>query len=184
MTHPTQSHLDDSTQISDGSEGSPDAESLGDLELDDMLDTLVRQTRRGITIKHPESYGYVKQILTQYLNTNNKGLNQETKDKITNAIAQTDSNKSINQLKEITRELDIGIHFGGLHITVYQELCQEEEYQSIFASLMTQLDQQLQLSQDAQTTQPRNRDLREARQHRQNQPPNTTKIHRLHTCPK
>ena len=153
MTHPTQSHLDDSTQISDGSEGSPDAESLGDLELDDMLDTLVRQTRRGITIKHPESYGYVRQILTQYLKTT-KGLKQEAKDKITDAIAQMDSTESIDQLKEVTRELEIGIHFGGPHITVYKELYQQEEYQSIFASLMTQLDQQTQLSQDTQTTQP------------------------------
>ena len=155
MTHPMQSYLDDSTQISDGLDGSSDAKSLEDQELDDMLDTLVRQTRRGITIKHPESYGYVRQILTQFLKTNNQELNQETKDKITNAIAQTDSTESINQLKEVTRELDIGIHFGGPHITVYQELCQEEEYQSIFASLMTQLDQQSQLSQDAQTTPPR-----------------------------
>ena len=153
MTHLTQSHLDDSTQISDGLEGSPDAESLGDLELDDMLDTLVRRTRRGITITHPESYGYVRQILTQYLKTT-KGLKQETKDKITDAIAQMDSTESIDQLKEVTRELEIGIHFGGPHITVYKELCQEEEYQSIFASLMTQLDQQSQLSQDTQTTQP------------------------------
>ena len=119
MTQPTQSYLDDSTQISDGSDGSSDAKSLEDQELDNMEDTLVRQTHRGITIKHPESYGYVRQILTQFLKTNNQELNQETKDKITNAIAQTDSNKSINQLKEVTRELDIGIHFGGLHITVY-----------------------------------------------------------------
>ena len=84
-------------------------------------------------------------------------MNQEIKDKVTNAIAQTDSNESINQLKEVTRELDIKnhIHFGGVHVTVYKELYQEKEYQSIFASLMDQLDQQLQQSKEAQKTPPR-----------------------------
>ena len=115
MTQLTQPFLDDSTQISDGSS---DAKSLDDQELDKMEDTLVRQTRQGITITHPESYGYVQQILTQFVKTNNHELNQETKDKVTNAIAQTDSNKSFNQLKEVTRELDIKkyIHFGGVQV--------------------------------------------------------------------
>ena len=84
-------------------------------------------------------------------------MNQETKDKVTNAIAHKDSNKSSNQLKEVTRELDIKkyIHFGGVNVMVYKGLYQKKEYQSIFAPLMDQLDQQLQQSQEAQKTPPR-----------------------------
>ena len=105
-------------------------------------------------------------------------MNQEIKDKVTNAIAQTDSNKSINQLKELTRELDIKkhIHFGGVHVTVYKELYQEKEYQSIFASLMDQLDQQSQLSQEAQKTPPRKQ--RSSLDHKRTQAKSTAKSNR------
>ena len=64
MIQSKQSYLDDSTQISDGSDGSSNAKSLKDHELNEMEDKLVWQTRQGITIKHPESYGYVQKILT------------------------------------------------------------------------------------------------------------------------
>ena len=153
MTQLTQPFLDDSTQILDGTS---DNKSLDDQELD-KIEEIVQQTRHGITIEHLESYEYVQQILTQFVQTNNHKLDQETKDKVTNAIAHKDSNKSFNQLKEVTRELDIKkhIHFGGVHVTVYKELYREKEYQSIFASLMDQLDQQLLQSQEAQKTPPR-----------------------------
>ena len=113
------------------------------------------------------------------MNINDQNLDQETKDKVTNTIAQKDSNESFKQLKDVTRELDIKyVHFGKVHITVYKGLYLRKEYQSIFAPLMDQLDQQLQQSQEAQKTPPRKqRSIWITREHRQNQRLNPTKIH-------
>ena len=89
MTQSTQPFLDDSTQILDETS---DDKSLDDQEIEE-IEEKVQQTRRGITIEHPESYEYVQQILTQFVHINNQNLDQETKDKVTNTIAQRDSNK-------------------------------------------------------------------------------------------
>ena len=137
MTQSKQLLLEDSTQISNGI--SEDKESIDEQEFEESI----WYTRCGITIEHPKSYGFIQQILTQFMNLNIQDLDQGTQEKVTNAIAQKDSHESFKQLRDMTEELGTikHVHFGKNHITVYKGLYLSKGYKHIFATLVDQLDQ-------------------------------------------